>query len=253
MNFKELLKTAERATISNSPGILTALAVTGTLTTAYFSGRAGFRVGLDVNAAHYEAGDDRALIDSKFLFQTYWKEFIPAASATALAVAAAIAANKIGSGRTAAVATAFMTTERAFSEYRDRVVQTMGDKPERAMRNELSAERIAKTPGYNLIVVSGNESVCYDEYSGRYFRSTYEAIMKAQNEINYQINNFFYASLSDFYNKIGVPTTDSSDIVGWNADKQLEIRIDAIMSPESKPVLSIDFSVQPIHDYHRVN
>jgi hypothetical protein len=71
--------------------------------------------------------------------------------------------------------------------------------------------------------------------------------------VNYQILNHFYASLSDFYGKVGLPSTSFSDEVGWNSDEILDLDISTTLSDDNRPCLSIDFKVVPVRDYFRVH
>jgi hypothetical protein len=89
-------------------------------------------------------------------------------------------------------------------------------------------------------------------YTGRYFQSSMESLKKAQNDLNYKILNSYYASLTDFYNLIGLSRTTTSDDVGWNSDEMLELRFSTIMSDDQRPCIAIDFKVAPIRGYFRV-
>jgi len=64
--------------------------------------------------------------------------------------------------------------------------------------------------------------------------------------------NDFYASLSDFYDLIGLPTTSFSDEVGWNSDRLLELQFSTVLSDDGRPCISIDFRTVPIRDYYKV-
>jgi hypothetical protein len=97
--------------------------------------------------------------------------------------------------------------------------------------------------------VIGNNVLCYDAYSDRYFQSNMEAIKKAQNDTNYMILNSDYASLTDFYNKVGLPKTAFSDEVGWSPDEGIELHFSSVLSTDQQPCLAFAFEVEPIRDY----
>jgi hypothetical protein len=61
-----------------------------------------------------------------------------------------------------------------------------------------------------------------------------------------------YASLSDFYHLIGLPSTSFSDEVGWTSDKLLELEISTVLSEDERPCLSIGFNVAPIRNYYKI-
>src|ERR1043165_1932706 len=127
MTLKNVLGAVEKFVTDNSPGILTGLGVAGAVTTAVLVGRTGFLVGMDASTQYHEAlreGEPlpEHLLETKYLIKTYWREFIPAGVSTAATVTCIIAANHIGSRRTAAIAAAFKLSEQLTEEYKERVV-----------------------------------------------------------------------------------------------------------------------------------
>lgn len=255
MSIKTILQTAEKFVTDNSPGILTGLGVTGSITTAVLTGRAAFRVGLDASTQYHEAlvqdePEPELLLETKYLIKTYWKQFIPAAAVGTATVAAIVMANQIGARRAAAITAAFKLSEQLSEEYKERVVKTLGLQKEESMRAALATDRMEANPPSTTIIVTGSEVLFLDELSGRYFTSQVEDIRKAVNEINHQVNNDFYASLTDFYNKIGLDSTQFSDELGWNSDELLDVQFSTTLYKD-KPAISLSFNRSPIRGYDR--
>lgn len=257
MKIKELAKLSEKFLIDNSPGILTGLGVAGTITTLLLGGRAAWRVGMDASTQYHEAIVDGAplpenLLEKKYLVQTYWKEFIPATIALAATVTSIVMANQVSARRAAAITAAFKLSEQMSEEYREKIVKTLGARKEEEARAELAGERMTKAEGSGTIIISGTGVLCFDELSGRFFDSDMETIRKAVNDINHQVNNYYAASLSEFYEKIGLPKTVFSDDVGWNTDSLLDVHFSSVVH-ESRPALSITYNQTPIHGFDRCN
>lgn len=256
MTFKTILKITEKFVTDNSPGILTGLGVAGTVTTAILAGRAGYRVGMDASTQYHEALREKEplpadLLEPKHIVKTYWKEFIPAAVAGAITVTAVITGNQIGSRRTAAITAAFKLSEQLSEEYKDRVVKTLGLQKEEKMRAEMAAERMLENPPPpSMLIVAGSDVLFLDEMSGRYFHNQVENIKKAVNDINYKVNNYFYASLTDFYELIGLEGTTFSNAVGWNTDELLEVKFTPTIHAD-KPAISLGYNHAPIIGYDR--
>jgi hypothetical protein len=250
MDLHEIAKRATKLVVDNSSTILTAIGVTGVVTTAVLTTRASFTAAVVI--LEEEKDVDRALTPREMAELT-WKFYVPAAVTGAVTVASVIYANRIGTRRAAAVAAAYTLSERAFTEYQEKILQKVGAKKEAEYRDELAQDRIRKNPVREVIIIEGNSVLCYDAYTGRYFTSNVETLKKAQNDVNHQVLNSYYASLTDFYDKIGLPKTSSSDEVGWNSDKMLELRFSAALSEDQKPCMSIEFAVAPIRDYHRLS
>lgn len=265
MNIALLAQRAERLIVDNSPIILTTFGVVGTVTTAYLTGKASIKAEhiledaqVEIWKNHPNATVDPLLpSDVNFTFKEKflltWKCYIPPAGALVLTCGAIIGANHIGSRRAAAVAAAYSITEKAFSEYKDKVMETLGEKKEQHIRDEIAQERIEINPlGDRTIIIEGIDVLCYDMYTDRWFKSDMETIKKAVNDTNYQINNSMYASLTEFYSRLGLPRTSFSDDVGWNCDKQLEVEFSTCISPDQKPALAISFRADPIKGYSRL-
>lgn len=190
--------------------------------------------------------------DFKALIKTYWKEFIPPASVGAVTILAIVTSTRISTNRAVALAAAYSITEQTFDTYKKKVVEQLGAEKEELVRAEIAQDRSNAGDGMSVFVTDG-KTLCYDEFTDRYFESTVEDIKKAQNDTNYQMLHEGYASLSDFYQRIGLPTTSMSEEVGWTSDRQLEVEISAIIAPSGKPAVSINFQVRPVRNYWKMS
>lgn len=256
MNFGGMGKRAGKFVSDNSPGILTALGVTGAITAAYLTGKASFKAAEIINDAQekYDFDDKGRPLEAQEKVELVWKEFIPAAGTLVMSVACIVGANHIGTRRAAALASAYTLSEKAFAEYKDKVVEKVGEKKEQSIKDAIAQDRVTNnppTPG-NVVFVNG-DVLCCDMRSKRYFRSDVQSIRKAVNDTNYQINNNYYASLSDFYDRIGLESTDESDEVGWNSDELLDVSFSTALTENEEPCITFSFQVRPIRDYHRVH
>lgn len=237
----------------NLPTILTGVGVVGTGATAYLTGRASFKAArlLDHNEImHYE--QTQGLEPSKKdKVKLVWKFYVPPALMMTSTMTAIIMANKVSSRRLAALAVASSITERAFSEYKEKVYEKLGRNQQEKVREEIARDRILKNPhDTSQVIITGTGDVlCYDMLTGRYFLSSAEKIRRAENRVNKELNNFMYASLTLFYDEVGLPPTTYTDTVGWQGNENLEVNITTIMSDDEKPCLAIDFSPLPSSDY----
>ena len=246
----EIFKRAGRLASDNSPVILTAIGVAGTLTTAYLTGRATFKAA-DILAENESMAYP---LEPKQKVALTWRMYIPAAASAILTVSAIMCANRVGSRRAAALAAAYSLSERAYEEYRSKIIERLGEKKEQAFRDEIAQERVNRDPVGNREVIFAGESsqLCYEAYTGRYFLCDMETLRKAQNDINHQVLHDSYASLSDLYALIGLPDTANSDEVGWNSDRLLELKFSAVLSDTSRPCISVEFTVAPVRHFHRL-
>jgi hypothetical protein len=254
MSAKTILKTAEKFLVDNSPGILTGLGVAGTVTAAVLTGKAAYSSALLIADAEAQRGVKESNfipLTGKEKIELVWKEFIPPAAVGVVTIAAIIGANQIGARRAAAFAAAYKLSEQLGEDYKKKVVETLGLQKEEKMRSELAAKKMEENPPpKNMIIVAGSDVLFYDELTGRYFHNTMEAVMKAVNEINHKVNNYFCASLTEFYELIGLPGTQMSDDIGWNSDELLDVQFSPTMF-EGKPAIMIGYNHEPIKGYDR--
>lgn len=256
MNLKHFIRTTEKFIFNNSPAILTGIGVIGTITTAVLTGTAAYKAGeiLEEERWKKHASTNPEPLTSREEFLLVWHLFVPPVVVGSLTISSIIGANRIGSKRAAALAAAYSLSDRAFTEYREKIIETIGKNKEQKARDELAQERFdrSETPSSEVLVIGTGNVPCYDAYTGRYFESNMEALKKAQNDTNYQIIHNWSASLTDFYDKIGLPPTAVSDEVGWNSEKMLEIEYTTVLSEDGRPCISINFTVVPIRDYWKL-
>lgn len=256
MNLHRVIKQAEKFAQDNSPLILTTFGAVGVITTAYLSGRAGFKAGQIVVAEFIERMDLESTepvpeLTLKEQFNLTWKCYLPPVATGALTVAAVIGANQIGMRRAAAMTTALAVSERAFDEYRAKVLEKVGEKKANVIRDEVVQDQMDRNPiGSKEIIITGNGEVnVYETYTGRYFKSSVETIKAAQNLINYRVNNDGGASLSELYDELGLSHTEISDDLGWNSNKLLEIEIIGHVDETGQPCLGVIYQTTPIREY----
>lgn len=257
MNLSAVYNRASKLVSDNSPAILTGIGVVGTLTTAYLAGKASWRaseiVADETVAAQITTGDENFEFTNKAKAKMVWKLYIPSLASAAVTSSAIICASRIGTKRTAAMAAAFAVTERAYDEYTEKVKEHLGKPKEKKVRDEIAQDRVNRSYEENReVIITGNGDVlCHDAYSGRYFMSNMEAIRRAENDINAKILREDSASLTDFYNALKIEPTSSSDDVGWNTDKRLELHIATVLTSDNRPCISVDFAAVPLRDYWR--
>lgn len=252
MTLASIAKRAEKLAIDNSPTILTGLAVAGTVATAIFAGRAAYLAATIIEDEAKNHQYKNVPFDLEDKVRMTWTLYIPSVGMGVTTIVCIISANRIGSKRAAAMAAAYTLSEKAFTEYKDKVVEKLGEKKEQAVRDEIQQDRVNRNPVSEVIIVSG-EQLCYDSHSGRYFQSDMESVKKAVNDLNYRILSDNYASLSDFYHLLGLEPTSVSDEVGWNVDKLLEIHFTSTLAKDGRPAIALEYRVEPIRGYFRLH
>lgn len=258
MNLSDLVRNTNKLMSDISPALLTSIGVTGTIATAYLAGKASFEAAENLNEEMYERDgtiSHGTQLPVKERVKLVWRLYIPAVGMGTITVVAIVAANRVGSRRAAAMASAFAISERFSQEYKDKVIEKLGENKERAIRDEVAQERVRKNPprddgkGY----LREGEVLFYEPYTGRYFGSTVETLKRAQNDTNYTVLHAGYASLTDFYDNAGIPQTSMSDELGWRSDKMLELSFSTTQTENGVPCMSFEYQVAPIRNFYKVH
>jgi hypothetical protein len=261
MTIVSLLKQAEQILTDNSTAVLTGVGVTGTVTTAFLTGRATVKAVriIDQEADRRQAANEHSQIkmsplDRREKLKLVWPQYIPAAGVGGLTIASIILANRLSSKQAAALAAAYGISEKAFQEYKEKVVEKLGQTKETAIRDEVAQDRIKQQPvNTRELVITGNGKVlCYDMLTGRYFESSVEEIKRAENAVNYEIVTSDSATLSKFYDEIGLSPTAYSDSVGWDIDNRCEVQFSTVMSVDDRPCIAVDYARWPKPDYGKI-
>lgn len=228
----------------NSSTLMTAAAVTGVVGTAYLAAKASFKVAKVIE----EDLPEEATVRDKVEYA--WPYYVPAALSGVATISAVLMSHKIETRKTAAAISAYSLTERAFSQYREKIVDEIGSHKEQVVRDELAKDQIDKDPptDKNVIFAGSGEVLCCELHTGRYFNSSMESLRRAQNDVNSDIINQLYVTLNSFYDIVGLPYTAHSNELGWDSsDGMLELKFSTVLTEDGKPCLAFDYNyVKPI-------
>lgn len=253
MHFLEgnkFIKNMQREIVKHGPEILTGIGIAGMVVSTILAVKATPKA-LTLCEKVREEKEEPTKLD---YVKATWKCYIPTAVTGATSVACLIGATSVNARRNAALATAYKLTETAFIEYKDQVIETLGEKKEEALKDKIAKEKIEKNPvtTKEVIVTEKGNTLCYDGLFGRYFKSDRDAIKRAENAINRHIVSYEYASLNDFYRELGLGPVDIGEHLGWKLDDgMLEIDFSSQLADDGTPCLVILYNVVPKYDYYK--
>lgn len=258
--FTRVTKGIQKTVIKYSPEILTVLGTAGLVSTVVMAVSAtpkAMRICNDLKEDHREANIEEP---TKLEYvKATWKCYIPSAVTGVVSVCCIVGASNSNRRRNAALATAYTLTETAFKDYKDKVVETLGEKKDTAIREAIAKDKITKNPPVNreIIVTEKGNTMCFDSISGRYFKSDIDKLRRVENAINRRLLDEMYVSLNDFYYEIGLKPIAIGDDIGWNvANDHLELHFSSLLaeddsSYEGTPCLVIEYGINPRFNYNR--
>lgn len=249
--LKRTIKSAGRVLTKYSPGILTGIGITGMIGATFMAVKATPKA-LYLIEAKKEESEVEELTPVETI-KTCWKCYIPATLTTVVSAACLIGASTVSAKRNAALATAYSISEAALREYQEKVVEVVGEKKEKAVRDAVAKNQIERDPVTKsevVIIDSNSNTLCYEPLSGRYFKSTIDKIKKAEIKLDRQMIQEMYVSLNDFYWEIGLDGTDLGDQMGWNLSKgYMDLSFSSQLADDGTPCAVIVYGIPPVYDY----
>jgi Family of unknown function (DUF6353) len=249
----------------NSSTILTAAGVAGTVSTAVLTAKSSLKAArvIDNNQPPKvlivkEDGTKNDAFTQPTLSKTekvklVWALYIPPVAMGSITITSIVLAHKIDAKKIAALTAAAGISERAFQEYKDKVVEKLGPREDEKIRDQIAQDRVNKKQPTTseLVMVGDGKVLCQDGYSGRYFTSSMEEIKRAENEVNRELVNHMDCSLTELYDELGLSSTAASDSVGWNSANSLNIKVSTTITEDGRPCLVLDYDPHPFPTYSR--
>lgn len=249
--LKRTIKSAGRILTKYSPGILTGIGITGMIGATFMAVKATPKALYLIETKKEEAEVEE--LTPVETIKTCWTCYIPATLTTVLSAVCLIGASTVSAKRNAALATAYSISEAALREYQEKVVEVIGEKKEKAVRDAVAKDQIERDPVTKsevVIIDSNSNTLCYEPLSGRYFKSTIDKIKKAEIKLDRQMIQEMYVSLNDFYWEIGLDETDLGDKMGWNLSKgYMDLSFSSQLADDGTPCAVIVYGIPPVYDY----
>ena len=252
LNVSKLCKDAKAIVSKRSPEILTGLGIAGMVTTTVLAVRATPKALKLIEDAQYEKRESLTVSEK---IKVAWKPYIPAAITGITSITCVIGASSVNAKRNAAIAAAYNLSQTALTEYKEKVVETIGEKKEQVIKDKIAKDKVENNPvtKSEVIITGKGNTLCYDTFNGRYFYSDSDQIKKAINELNRKMLNEMYVSLNDFYSELDLKLSNNGYELGWKLDDGLiEVDFSSQISDDGRPCLVIDYLVAPRYDYSKL-
>lgn len=233
------------------PEIAVGIGIAGMITTTVLAVRATPKALRLIDEAKAEKEEFKTMDAIK----AGWKPYVPALASGVLSIGCIIGASTVHVKRNAALATAYQLAANTFSDYKEKVIETIGEEKEKDIRKKV-AEKQAKTvcdtqPSF----VRKGKPLCIEPISGRPFEMDIEDVKAAINRLNYRLTGGMEEciSLSEWYDEIGLKHTSTSDYMGWNIYRDGLIEITPVPSSTDDGELCwvIQYNVLPDYKYDK--
>lgn len=242
--------------IKNSPTILTGFGVGGLISTVVMAVSATPKAIEILDEEMFDRelnslekyGSPIQPLTKKEIISLTWKCYIPTVLMGAATIGCIIGANSIHLRRNAALVGLYSIAETTLKEYQAKVIETLGEKKEQLIKEEILQDRVINNPPKeNQIIITGKgDTLCYDSLSGRYFKSDIEKIRRIQNDFNRSLISEMYKTLNEFYDELGLEGTELGRNMGWTTEfGLLDISFSAKLTPDNLPCIVLDYRIGP--------
>lgn len=248
MNFSSITKSFASTLKKRTPEILTGVGIAGMVATTIMAVRATPKAMELIEETKPETKLD--------MVKVAWKPYIPAAITGVTSIACLVGASSVNARRNAALATAYTISETALKEYKEKVVETVGEKKEKEIRDAIAQDKLDRHPATEILMTDkGGATRCFDIMTGRYFWSDMNSLKRVENELNERLLTDGSVCLNDLYDLIGGDMDEVhpvGDILGWDTRTgMVKFSFSSHLSSEGVPCLVLDFSVAPRYDYYK--
>lgn len=141
-------------------------------------------------------------------------------------IACIFGANIMNTRHQAALVSAYTLVDSSFKEYKQKLKELYGEETHNKVVDAIAVEKVDRDWSISGAYFCqscdlANEEACgepvlfYEENSGRYFESTIEQVLNAMYHINrnYALRGYVY--LNEYYEFLGLETTDYGSVMGW--------------------------------------
>ena len=206
---------AQRFAKRNASTILSVLGVAGVIATTITAVKATPKAMEFVKKAEKEKGEKLSKWEK---VNVAGVAYIPTALVGTATMACILGANLVSRRQQATLMSAYALLDHSYKDYKNKANELYGDDAGKQIREGIAKDK------YTGDESSGDDDkeLFYDFYSGRYFESTKEHVMRAQYEINRSLFVNYAVGLNEYYDLLGLEEKPEYEMLGWSCGQMEE-------------------------------
>lgn len=195
----------------NASTIMTCMGAAGVVVTSVMAIKATPKALERIEQAKEEKGEDLTKLE---IINTAGVVYIPTFIMGASTIACIVGANVLNKKKQAALMSAYALLDSSYKEYKKKTEELYGEDAHKNIVSEIAKDKYEPTENEGQLF--------YDEYSGRYFTSTMENVIKAEYEFNRLLAQDSGLYLNEWFELVGLDRTDYGDYLGWSVFELVE-------------------------------
>lgn len=191
----------------HSSTILTVMGAAGVVGTAVLSVKATPKALYLLEEAKKDKGEELTPVE---IVKVAWKPYIPAVLMGTSTIACIFGANYLNVKNQASLMSAYALLDSSYKEYRNKVKEVHGEDGDINVMQELVSSKFDQD-----MKLDDNKVLFYEHQSMRFFESTMEDVLRAENEYLELVNHKGFATLNEYYELLGIPPIAHGDQLCW--------------------------------------
>lgn len=195
-----------------APTILTCFSTVGMVATTVMAVKATPRAIELLKEAELEASEKEVELTKLEILRVALPVYIPTFLIGTSTIFCIFGANLLNRKQQASYISAYTLLDNTFREYKNKVTEMFGENADGCVRAALIDE---KSDTFDDST-SEEKLVFYEDNYGEFFEMSKEEVLMAEYELN---RNFILkgeVNLNEFYQFLGLPTTDVGEVLGWS-------------------------------------
>lgn len=229
-----------------APTILTCIAGAGVVVTSALTVKGTIKA-VKIIEEMEDANDKKAIV------KAVAPSYIPAIISGGLTISAIFAANGLNKKQYASLVGAYGLLAGSYKEYKAKVEDLYGKEVDIHIKKEIAEDVFSEEP----IEIDENKQLFFDIFSGRYFESTMEEVLKAEYYVNRDAAVYGGSSLNYFYAAVGLEELPEYEELGWSAAQVydmswhswIEFKNDKVIMEDGMECVLINMITEPFPGY----
>ena len=198
-------------------------AVAGVVGTAYFAIKRGEQICKTIDEIKAEAKKLESGKKAGHYISSVPKlarPMLPVVTCAAGSIACMVISERISYKQIAALTATCVYLSKNRDFLQNKLKEVVGEEKLEDIKKEFTTQEAPKLYfGPSVEETGHGDLLCYEGYSGRWFRSSKEAVLEAQAQLQDAFTNDIYCCMNDYYNFLGMTMTQFGHELGWVNNK----------------------------------
>ena len=211
--MNKLLQHSKLFVKRNGSTILTCAGCAGVVLTSVMAVKATPKAIRLLEASEKEKGEKLTKLEA---IKVAGPSYIPAIVTGVSTITCILGANILNKRQQAALMSAYALLDNTYKDYQKKVEELYGEDANDQVKAEIAKGKYVDD---EVTLTDDNKQLFYDEFSGRYFESTTEDVIRAEYALNRRLAEFNWVYLNEFYEMLDIPAVDYGKHLHWSSSE----------------------------------